>query len=391
VCGLVGIAGNLVARDDTTMKRLLIYDYFRGPDSTGLASIRASGEIRMAKLVGDPITLFEHNKFKKAQEGISRVYMGHNRAATRGLVNNYNAHPFEYEHVVGAHNGTLDQASWTRLEDAVGEKFAVDSQAMIAAIAKLGVKEAVELCTEGKNSDTGAWSLTWWDGFEGTINFLRNIHRPMWIASSKDHKRLFWASEFWMLDAAGKADNIEFHSEGEKEFTFFPTDADVHYKFDVGLFMTATEKIKPVVKEVKGREPPQVLSTQGSFPTRNSSSGPGNVCGFGNHVVTREIQENSMTTSRGSGTRHSTPDNVLHWLGTKQHPLAGYIDREKFDELAKYGCSWCQGDVEFGEPGVTIYERDDMLLCPRCSGNDLKNDPANRIYVESSQFTALKA
>lgn len=383
MCGLVGIAGNLMARDDTTMKRLLVYDYFRGPDSTGLASIRGNGDVRLAKLAGDPITLFDSNKFKKAQEGVSRVYMGHNRAATRGLINNYNAHPFEIDHIVGAHNGTLDQTSWDRLEDAIGEKFAVDSEALIAAIAKLGIKDAIELCTEGKTSDTGAWSLTWYDGYEGSINFLRNMHRPMWLASTKDHKRLYWASEFWMLDAAGKADNIEFRTEGEKEYSFFPTEIDIHYKFDVGLLMTATEQVKPVVKEIKGREPPQAVVS--AFPIRPLSE-HGNGCGFGSQIVTRE----TLTTTSPGTTRPSTPDNVLHWLGTDAHPLAGYIDKEKFEVLAKYGCSWCQADVYFGEEGVTIYERDDMLLCPTCSGHEKNVDVPSRIYVSSEQFSALR-
>jgi DNA-directed RNA polymerase subunit RPC12/RpoP len=43
------------------------------------------------------------------------------------------------------------------------------------------------------------------------------------------------------------------------------------------------------------------------------------------------------------------------------------MTEEKFAELAKYGCSWCQSDVDYHDVGVTIYERDDILLCPACS------------------------
>jgi hypothetical protein len=151
-------------------------------------------------------------------------------------VNNYNAHPIEYDHIIGAHNGTLDQASWDRLETAIGEKFPVDSQALIAAIAKLGVKDAIELCTEGRDTHTGAWSLTWFDKTDNSINFLRNKHRPLWIAHAKDFRRLLWASEWWMLEAAGRAENFEYLAEGKEGFRFFPTDENVHYKFDTGLF-----------------------------------------------------------------------------------------------------------------------------------------------------------
>src|SRR4051812_28283409 len=98
MCGLVGIAGQMTAKDDAIIKRLLMYDYFRGPDSTGLAAIRGNGDVYLAKLASDPVTLFDTGKFKAAISSISRVYMGHNRSATRGAVNNYNAHPIEYDH-----------------------------------------------------------------------------------------------------------------------------------------------------------------------------------------------------------------------------------------------------------------------------------------------------
>jgi predicted glutamine amidotransferase len=393
MCGLVGIAGAMTATDDRLIKRLLIHDYFRGPDSSGLASIRGDGTARIAKLASDPITLFEHNKFKHAIEGISRVYMGHNRAATRGLVNNYNAHPFEYDHVVGAHNGTLDQLSWYRLEEAIGEKFAVDSQALIAAIAKLGIKKAIELCTEGKDPSTGAWALSWYDFNEGSLNFLRNKHRPMWYSYSKDYRRLFYASEWWMIEAAVRAENVELASEGKEGFKFFPTEDDIHYKFDVGLLMTAISKVKPKTKTIKGREPLPVAVTGGGDPFGRSGTGCGGNVHQHRQILTRELTANPLGTTSSPGTtrRSPTPDNVLHWLGTPTHPLAGYVDKEKFTELAKYGCSWCQCDVAFGDAGVTIFERDDLLLCGACSGYDeIDDDTPNRIYIPGESFNALR-
>lgn len=391
MCGLVGIAGDLALKDEATMKRLLLFDFLRGTDSTGLASIRTNGDVKIAKLAVDPITLFDHEKFKQALSGSnSYVLMGHNRAATRGGTNNYNAHPFHYGHIVGAHNGTLDTKSWDALEKALDEKFAVDSQALIAAIAKFGVKEAIGMCTEGKDSTTGAWSLTWFDEHEGTLNFLRNKHRPMWFAWEKDFKRLFWASEWWMIDAAIRSSGAyELYAEGKEGFKYFPTEENVHLKFDIGAWMNnGGKKPKPKVATVKGKEPLPVVKQDDPFGRH------GNVCGMhiGSHTLTNASKTNSTTKFPSSATpRSSNPDNVIHWLANVSNPLAGYIDEKKFNELAKYGCSWCQSDVQYGDPGITLYERDDMLLCSKCSGHDvITEETPSRIYATAGNFEALR-
>jgi hypothetical protein len=218
----------------------------------------------------------------------------------------------------------------------------------------------------------------------------------MWYAFAKDYKRVFWASEWWMIDAACRAENVELAAEGEQGFRFFPTDEDLHYKFDVGLFITATNKVKPKTKPIKGREPePVVTAVRGDDPFGR----PGNVCGINvnDHragIHTRELSETATTTSTTSsrGKTPRSPDNVIKWLGTDHHPYAGYIDKEKFDELAKYGCSWCSQSVEFGEPGITIFERDDLLLCGKCSGHsEIDDDTDNRIYIDRESFNVLRA
>lgn len=390
MCGLVGMAGSLQAKDDTTIKRLLMLDYFRGVDSTGVASIRGNGDVRIAKEVGAPPRLFQHYDFKHAMEGITRCFIGHNRASTIGATNEFNAHPFRYGDIVGAHNGTLDQASWARLEEAIGHKTNVDSQALIKAIDVIGIEKAIELCTTSADPNKGAWSLTWYNLMEGSINFLRNKHRPMWYAWEKSYRRLYWASEWWMLEAAGHADGIEFASEGDKGYRFFPTDEDKWYKFDVGLFYTADARQKPKVKDVKGREPVAVAQTGDPF----GRCGVGfSVHGHGTHTSSSTT---STTTSRGT-TRPSSREtntssgNVLHWMGTKAHPYAGYIDEQKFEELSKYGCTWCSQSVEYGDPGVTVFETDQLVLCAECSGhNEVKEDTPTRIYVTPTEFVKLK-
>lgn len=378
MCGLVGIAGKLSYKDDATMQRLLLMDYTRGPDSTGFAAIRGStggNEIKIAKLCSHPIDLFQMPKFKDALKGESSVvFLGHNRAATRGGLSTYNAHPFQFGHIVGAHNGTLDYQSTKRLEDAAEESFPVDSMAIFAAIAKIGIDDTIALMEEGKEASTGAWSLVWYDSLEGSLNFLRNKHRPMWYAYTKEFDRIFWASEWPMIDAATRmsAGGYDLYTEGKENFKFFATDENVHYKFDVNLLKAGGDKRpRPKAKPLAGREPKPVAAAASSpFPHGN-----------GHHCSqTTGSRTNSTTTSRGTTSSTESSKNVVHLLGDISNPFAGFVNKEKFDALAKYGCSYCSRDVYFGEPGITIFERDDILLCPLCSEND---SDTSRIYVQN--------
>ena len=374
MCGHVGIAGKLEFKDEGTLKRLLIYDYFRGPDSTGLAALRNDGTVKVAKIASHPLDLFDAKRFGDALSGYnSTVFLGHNRLATKGVVNGNNAHPYTYDHITGAHNGTLETASWRALEEALGEKFDVDSQAIIAGLARLGVEETVAMLQ-------GAWALVWIDTKDNTLNFLRNKERPFWYAYTKNFDRVFWASEWPFIEAATKLcpQGYELYADPEKGWRFWATKEDWWYRYDIDALKKGAEKRpKPRVKEVKGKEPAPVVTTYttGTDPF---------------HRRHQMMTTTSMTTSLGStasGTSSNTgghsskkketaKDNVIHLTGNTKEPLAGYIDKEEFDKIAKYGCSWCQADVEFEEPGVQIFQQQDMVLCPTCACDD-----NSRIYV----------
>jgi predicted glutamine amidotransferase len=371
MCGHVGIAGNLAYKDEATLKRLLLLDYFRGPDSTGLAAIRKAGEHKIAKVASHPLDLFEMNRFKDALSGHnSKAFIGHNRAATRGVVNSYNAHPYVYDHIIGAHNGTLDSASTKALEDAVGEKFGVDSQAIFAAIAKLGVDAAIPLMEEGKESTTGAWSLVWYDSQQNSMNFLRNKHRPMWYAYSKEFDRIFWASEWAMIENAVRmsVNGYELYRD-DKGHRFWQTEADVHYRYDLeALAAGGTERPKPTAKVLKGKEPKQVTTTTYDPLDRGTgSNGPGK---------TWPIQSSTTKSRGGDG-----GNNVVELFGDRTSPLAGMISEDTFKRLAKDGCSWCSSPVDFLDVGLTIYESQDLVFCPECS-KGRGASTSSRIYVQ---------
>jgi len=357
MCGHVGVAGKLEHKDEATVKRLLLFDYFRGPDSTGLAAV--SGDAKTAKVVkmaSHPIDLFDSKKFVDALSGWnSSVFLGHNRLATKGVVNGINAHPYHYGDIIGAHNGTLTQGSWDALNALNGEKSDVDSQAIFMAIDKYGIEEVVPLLQ-------GAWALVWFDMAAKTLNFIKNKERPLWYAYDKEFKRVFWSSEWQAMEAAISMSSVGYelyhNDDGHRFFSFKD---DWLYTFEIEKLREGSEnRPKPRVSELKGKAATPVVHTfQGSYtaPFQRQTSG---------------------TTTYGSrgGTGSEKKLNVVNLVGSPDDPFSGAVDQKRMNELAKYGCSWCSTDIDFSEAGVTLYDAQDTVLCPQCSGHD-----HNRVYT----------
>lgn len=388
MCGIVGIAGKIEYADEDTMKRLLLLDYFRGKDSTGFASISNTNVPAIAKLASGPIDLFGMKKFDTALNGVSsKVFMGHNRHATRGAVNNVNAHPYEFGHIVGCHNGTLETLDKFELEDMLGEKYDTDSMALFAAIEKFGVETVIPMLTDGRDTHSGAWSLVWWNGEDKTLNFIRNKHRPMWFGYNKDFKKLFYASEWEFISSAAALGGFEMEapfSDDKNTYKYWPTDVDTHYKFNVDELMLGGKMPKPIAKVLKAKEPAPV-PVQGNFPlkasnTHGSSSKPSQTSG-------------QTTTYLGSAQKKpALPKIIIPLMGDVGNPLAGFYTPLKFRVLSKEGCSWCSKPIEYGTPGLTIFDEVGTVLCPKCSGHEeerFDNDPppTTRIFVNKETIT----
>lgn len=353
MCGIVGIAGHLEHKDEATTKRLITYDYFRGPDSTGFAAVRATGEVKLAKLASHPFDLFDLGKFKEALSGYqSTVFLGHNRLATKGAISSFNAHPFEFEHIVGCHNGTLDYSAVQTLEKELGEKFPVDSQALIAAIARMGLKATIEMIS-------GAWSIVYYDGHDGTINFLRNDQRPMHYGYTKDFKKVLWASDWWMMEMAARhSQGYEMYVDKDKH-SYFETEADVHYRWSLEELRSGSSKVpKPKVKKIKGKD--------------TAVSGGTNFCPF-----QRQADSQSGTPPRetGSGTSSTTNSRTssrtgkdfFHLVGRTSKPFGDFVPEQKYFHMSRGECSWCGDDLEFGKRGQVIIEPCNVVLCTQCS------------------------
>jgi predicted glutamine amidotransferase len=412
MCGIVGIAGSLFTKEELTMKRLLLLDSTRGMDSTGMAAVRMGGKaVEVSKKATHCFNLFDTKSFVTALNGTgSLAFIGHNRSATSGLIRDVNAHPFQIGHITGVHNGTLEDRDKGMLEDIVGEKFNVDSEALFAAIAKIGIKEVIPKLTKGRDSFKGAWSLVWWDSNDKTLNFLRNEHRPLWYCYSEDFKQIFWASEFWMLDAAlQKVGNYTLYKKQsvkspEKAFRFFQTDPDVFYSVDVEkLAKGSKERPKITAVKLAGKEP-EAAGTSYPFVGQKSSGKRGNGCGKSIAHQTHTLRPTSTKITNKTNTSSGEPGSIT-LLGDTGNPYGGYFTELGFSFLgsqyhAKGGCptcSWCHEPIPYGQPGLWVTTRDNAILCAKCNGHDidlisLTSDcaPATRVYVPRVSFNELR-
>ncbi len=200
MCGHVGMAGALTPQDEKAFHNMLIMDSVRGVDSTGVAVIhRGEAGHHITKGIGDPYRLMDRKSYDKSFIGFQRAIIGHNRYATQGAVNDRNAHPYEFASLIGAHNGTLTN-KW-QLADA--RDFSVDSENLYHHMETKGFDDLMTVIL-------GAWALVWWDKENETINLLRNKERTLFICHSPDGKKMYWASEAWMLEGALGRNNIEY-------------------------------------------------------------------------------------------------------------------------------------------------------------------------------------
>jgi predicted glutamine amidotransferase len=303
MCGLVGVAGWMSAKEEKVFSNLLILDTLRGDHSTGMASVLSNGEVQVAKELGNPWNLFSSKDYKDTMKYLSRVLIGHNRFATVGGISKETAHPFQFEHITGVHNGTLRNRH--KLLDS--HKFRVDSENLYHHIEQKGLNDLME------NLD-GAYALVWWDKRTNELNFLRNKERPMWVAFSQDLKTMFWASEPWMITAACDRNGVKIHNPVE-------TGIDSYYRYHIDNLGVIS---KPKVKHTPTRFVAPVF-TQGGWKRQNHPSihnyGHQLSVGNGTSNVLHLKKKDTIVSTPAVNTPNISPDKVAAYTGTKYTEL----------------------------------------------------------------------
>ena len=244
MCGIVAAAGLLTAEEEKIFKFLLILDTVRGEDSTGIAGVSVNGDVLVSKAVGTPYDLFPLKLTERVFTAQNRLLIGHNRYATQGGVTKKNAHPFEFDSVVGVHNGTLKARYGLKFNN-----YAVDSEQLYANIDEDGEKVVIPKVE-------GAYALVWYDKKSAQLKVIRNKERPLHYAFSACGKKVFFASEAWMLGVALNRNNYKHRPIQEIQ--------DDHlYTFDVGV-NTNFNNFKDVAfekEELKQAPPKPVTAT----------------------------------------------------------------------------------------------------------------------------------
>lgn len=196
MCGLIGFSGPTNKKFNVDkIKTLLFYNQERGKDSLGFYTPTGG----LFKETGKPIDIIIKNGFNIP---VDNMFIGHVRAATVGVVNKNNAHPFQYGELVLAMNGTLSNHWSLCTEYKLDQKqYDVDTQVLAAIIAKTKTKEVL-------SKIAGGCALLFTDTKTNTLYAYRNSERPlfrgtidgcMYLSSIEESLKLIGCSNVKML------------------------------------------------------------------------------------------------------------------------------------------------------------------------------------------------
>ncbi len=206
MCGLAGMAGGGINKDDIEAFNTLVYiTGLRGLDGTGVVQGRSyerSTQFKTIKSAMD-VPLFQHHHRTIGDKNLlmdpfENFYMVHCRAATLGEITAENAHPFEFDNIIGMHNGTLRDEKYRK------DKTKTDSEQLFADINENGVIPVLE-----ELSESSAYALVMYDRHSGEIIFVRNGLRPLWFAVNKLRSVIYWSSERDMLEFMADRHGLE--------------------------------------------------------------------------------------------------------------------------------------------------------------------------------------
>lgn len=299
MCGIVGCCGDMSLKLKEGFKDMLLINQVRGRDATGAFSVTSNDEVRYAKMVGTPEILFELKSFdSQVMFGLPKVLVGHCRSKTVGDNTRANAHPYDFDNVIGVHNGTLRS-----VHKLSGHDYKrTDSYTLYDNISDSGLTE-----TMTEVDPAGAWALVWWDKTDNTLNFLRNKERPLWFTWTADKRAMIWASEpgmFWAMRRKVELWDGK-QPDGTQVSPVHELPENTHWKFSIH---DRAKQGDPVMYMHPVRE---VIAT-GNF---TQYRGPNNSGGTNHNRVPWDWQKKPLATGGEVARPFPLPDDNLDGIG----------------------------------------------------------------------------
>ena len=341
MCGLIGCIGSDLKKEDShAVKMLLHFDTVRGEHSTGVAVVDKENNTNVYKEVGLPQDLYKKydKEFSKGLLPMEKlkVVIGHNRFATQGEINADNAHPFDMGKVIGAHNGTVTKYSMNTFE---GYHFnEMDSKIIYKHLN--ATKDVQKLWDKAD----GAMALTWWDKDDQKLHIARNKERTLYYTFSEDGKKMYWASEDWMLWVGMFRSGIKLGDNKIKAI-----EVDKHYTFSIGengKIVEESEVLNPFVRT------PYIYKNTG--------------IGFGNNHFKANNQDNNNNSSKGRKRKKLHPAE-----GTISFLLDGWVSVATDNNGIESGYfTACSTDFESVRVIVPVVDEETKIALSRVDNNE---------------------
>lgn len=428
MCGIVGLISKQGLKDvqkrRKVLTQLLCVDTLRGTHSTGMFMVHK--DARTVDTMKRAMQGWEFTDLKTYEKLVYDLdnypfVVGHNRHATIGKVNAENAHPFDYGHITGVHNGSITN----KYDLEKGTSFDVDSQAIFYNISKKGIEDTVAKMR-------GAFALVWWDAVNKSLHMIRNNERPLVLGFVEDTKEIYFASEEGALEWITSRNGIHLDAthmlQVGTEYIFgiddpwdFKTRKLELYKPKATVYTGKSKTDWSKNKEEKDQKRAKLIEQAGYKPReripfylcewkRYSTKSP---IGYGEAVLaeepfstviihqmsynqyqnwkdcpvtgaitnvvkgkdddefvlhvnvasinTYEVEE-VVENNQGGGKVIALPDKSKTVAGPK-----GEISLEEYDKLTKHGCLNCGTNISYDDAPYVSWNGTGGVYCPDCT------------------------